>query len=109
VAVDEKVGAKIVAKARNAMAAQREQGSSGDLGGGVEGTFMAAPLIGISFVTSNAVPFLHPIPVFATMRNRKALSVCRPYIPRARLPRGLGFPPARADKVLKLRKQASAQ
>jgi hypothetical protein len=56
VAVDEKVGTKIAAKARNGMAGQREQGSSGDLGEGVEGTIMAAPLIGISFVTSNAVP-----------------------------------------------------
>src|SRR5229473_4073405 len=59
VAVGEKVGARMVAKARNAMAARREQGNSGDLAGGVEGTFMAAP-IGISFLTSNKVPILHP-------------------------------------------------
>jgi hypothetical protein len=32
-----------VAKARNAMAARREQGNSGDLAG-MEGTFMAAPI-----------------------------------------------------------------
>jgi hypothetical protein len=44
VAVGEKVGARMVAKARNAMAARREQGNSGDLAGGVEGTFMAAPI-----------------------------------------------------------------
>ena len=56
-AVDEKVGAKIAAKARNAMAGQREQGSSQRrFRRGVEGTIMAAPSIGISFVTSNAAP-----------------------------------------------------
>jgi hypothetical protein len=44
VAVGEKVGARIEAKARNAMAARREQGNSGVLAGGVEGAFMAAPI-----------------------------------------------------------------
>src|SRR5260370_8799151 len=43
VAVGEKVGARMVAKARNATAARREQGNSGDLARGVEGAFMAAP------------------------------------------------------------------
>src|ERR1039458_1507221 len=43
VARGEKVGARMVAKAMNAMAVRCEQGNSGDLAGGVEGTFMAAP------------------------------------------------------------------
>src|SRR5258707_12963357 len=44
VAVGEKVGARMVAKARNATAARREQGNSGDLAGGGEGAFMAGPI-----------------------------------------------------------------
>src|SRR5260370_41527529 len=43
VAVGEKVGARMVANARNAMAARRKQRNSCDLAGGAEGTFMAAP------------------------------------------------------------------
>src|SRR6266851_5356890 len=45
VAVAEKVGARMVAKASNAVAARREQGNSGDLVGGVDGTFMVAPIL----------------------------------------------------------------
>src|SRR5260370_39644142 len=44
VAEPQKVGARMVAKARNAMTARREQENSGDLAWGVEGTFMAAPI-----------------------------------------------------------------
>jgi hypothetical protein len=42
--VGEKIGATMVAKATKAMAARREQENSGELAGGVEGTFMAAPI-----------------------------------------------------------------
>ena len=42
--VGEKVGARLVGKARNAMAARREQRKRGDLAGGVEKTFIAAPI-----------------------------------------------------------------
>src|SRR5216684_9040848 len=45
VAVGEKVGARMVAKARNAMAARRKQGNSGDLAGSVERMFMVAPIV----------------------------------------------------------------
>src|SRR5258708_34412567 len=65
VAVGEKVGARMVAKARNAMAARREQGNSGDLAGGGEGTFMAAP-INMDFLFDFQRPAdVTPIPPFA--------------------------------------------
>jgi len=40
----EKVGARLVAKAGNAMAARREQGVEERFGWGMEKTFMAAPI-----------------------------------------------------------------
>jgi hypothetical protein len=43
-AVEEKAGARTVAKGRKAIAARREQENSGDLAGGIEGAFMAAPI-----------------------------------------------------------------
>jgi hypothetical protein len=65
VAVGEKVGARMVAKARNAMAARREQGNSGDLAGGVEGTFMAAPINRNLLFDFKHGADLTPTPLFA--------------------------------------------
>src|SRR5258708_13367994 len=65
VAVGEKVGARMVAKARNAMAARREQGNSGDLAGGVEGTFMAAPINRNLLFDFKRRADVTPIPLFA--------------------------------------------
>jgi hypothetical protein len=65
VAVGEKVGARMVAKARNAMAARREQGNSGDLAGGVEGTFMAAPINRNLLFDFKRGADLTPIPLLA--------------------------------------------
>src|SRR6266852_5616391 len=65
VAVGEKVGARMVAKARNATAARREQGNSGDLAGGVEGTFMAAPINRNLLFDFKRGADVTPIPLFA--------------------------------------------
>src|SRR5260370_16408966 len=64
VAVGEKVGARMVAKARNAMAARREQGNSGDLAGGVEGTFMAGPLYPNLLFCLQTPAAVSPLPPF---------------------------------------------
>ena len=64
-AVGEKVGARMVAKARNAMAARRKQQNSGDLAGRVEGTFMAAPINRNLLFDFKHDADLTPIPLFA--------------------------------------------
>ena len=59
-AVGEKVGARMVAKPRNAMAARREQGNSRNLAGDVEGrSWRVLSNRNLPFLTSNTVAILH--------------------------------------------------
>jgi hypothetical protein len=54
----------MVAKARNVMAARRDQGNSGDLARSMEVTFIAAPMIRNLLFDFKPVADITPIPLF---------------------------------------------